>query len=104
MNDVTETKTLLIGSSSKVVIADKGYDADWVIELIESQGSVAVIPPRRNRKVMREYDKQWYKCRQVVERTINLLKQFRRIATRYEKTLVSYQGMVLLGCLGIWLR
>lgn len=103
-NDVTQAGVLLDGGKSKDVIADRGYDADWVVELIEEQGSRAVIPPKKNRKAPRDYDKEMYKKRSVVEQFNNRIKQFRRVATRYEKTAVCYLGMVLLACIVVWLR
>ena len=78
----------------EAVIADKGYDADYVVEDIESRGAQAVIPPRSNRKQLRDYDKYLYKERNLVERFFNKLKHFRRIATRYEKTSRNYLAMV----------
>ena len=67
-------------------------------------GAQAVIPPRTNRKEQRPYDKELYKKRSGVECFFNQIKQFRRVATRYEKTAVSYLGMVLLACILVWLR
>lgn len=104
VNDVTQTGTLLEGQTSDWVAGDRGYDADWVVELIEEKGAVAVIPPKKNRKVQRPYDKELYKKRAGVELFFNRIKQFRRVATRYEKTAVSYLGMVLLACIMVWLR
>ena len=70
-----------------IAMADKGYDADWVIEQMEAAGVAEIaVPPKENRKVKRDYNKEMYKGRNVVERAINKLKFFRRIATRYDKT------------------
>ena len=85
---------LLTGIEAQAVIADKGYDADWFIEAMRAAGATAVIPPKRNRKVLRQYDRNLYADRNKVERLFNRLKQYRRVATRYEKTARSYLAMV----------
>jgi len=73
---------------------DKGYDADKIIELIESQGAVAVIPSKSNRKNPRKVDYYLYKERHLVECFFNKLKNFRRIATRYDKLATSFLSFV----------
>jgi transposase len=65
---------LIAGFLAEYVLADKGYDSNAFIQLIESQGSQAVIPPRRNRKEQRDYDKEVYKERNLVERCFLKLK------------------------------
>ena len=68
------------------MLADKAYDADdRVLEVLNASGTVAVIPPKRNRLVQRDYDKELYKARHLVENFFQKLKQFRAIATRYDK-------------------
>ena len=62
------------------------------------------IPPRSKRLKPREYDKVVYKERNKVERCINALKQFRRVATRYEKTVRNYLSMALFAAVTIWLK
>ena len=76
------------------VLGDKAYDSNKIIEFIESKSAVAVIPPKRNRKIQREYDKELYKNRNQVERFFNRIKQFRRIATRYDKSAESFSAMI----------
>lgn len=85
------------------VIADKGYDSDAVLAMIGSRGALAVIPPTRNRTVRRRYDKALYVERNHVERFFNRVKQYRGLATRYEKTAASYLAMLHLACLRLWL-
>ena len=81
----------------------KDYDGDELINNIEASGAVAVIPPRQNRIVQREYDREIYKERNLVERLFQKLKQFRRIATRYERLKRNYQAMLYLASSMIWL-
>jgi transposase len=85
------------------VLADKGYDSDGFIETVQTTGATAVIPPRQHRKEQRPYDRELYKERNLVERFFQKLKQFRRIATRYEKLKRNYQAMLDLVCSVIWL-
>ena len=86
------------------VIADKGYDGDALVEHIESQHAEAIIPPRSNRKELRNYDRHRYKARNLVERFFNRLKQFRRVATRYEKLAKHFAAMVSCACIVLWLK
>jgi putative transposase len=85
--DVIAAPLLLEGFDFGALIADKGYDADWLCDLVaDVHHADVVIPPRRNRTDQREYDRQLYKFRNLVERFFNWAKHFRRVATRYEKT------------------
>ena len=95
-NDITQAAALLEGLAAENVLADKGYDGDKVIELIESQGASAVIPPKSNRKKQRPYDKELYRERNQIERLLGRLKQCRRIATRYEKTARNFLSFIQL--------
>nr|WP_239987599.1 transposase [Sphingosinithalassobacter portus] len=78
------------------MLADKGYDSDDVRASLLLEGSLPVIPPRANRKKAIACDFRAYKDRNRVERMFNKLKQFRRIATRYDKTAVSFLGFLAL--------
>lgn len=104
MHDVTQAENLLDGQDGDYVLADKGYDSSMLVDYIEDKGFVPVIPPRSNRLESREYDKHIYKERNVIERTFNKLKHFRRIATRYEKTIVNYMALLHLAACMLWLR
>jgi transposase len=95
-HDVTRAGDLLADHAPKRVIADKGYDADALIEDIENRGAQAVIPPRSNRLEPRKYSKRQYKTRNIVERFVNRIKHYRRVATRYEKTARNYLAFVHL--------
>jgi transposase len=94
-HDVTKAPDLIRDSQADKVIADKAYDSDPLIAQIEAQGATPVIPSRANRKEPRDHDHEEYKKRNVVERFINVLKQCRRVATRYEKTARNFLGFVL---------
>lgn len=91
--DVKMSLELVQGEQPSRVIADKAYDADWLLLYLESQGIEAVIPPKTNRQTQRIIDYKAYKERNVIERTINRLKQYRKIATRYEKTATSFLAL-----------
>ena len=84
--------------------ADKGYDSDKFREVIASKGAEAVIPPKRPRKELLPYDKDVYQDRNLVERFFNKIKNFRRIATRYDKTALSFAAMLAIAAAMIWLR
>jgi len=86
------------------LLGDKGYDSDEIRGVIAEGGGVAVIPSRSCRKEAVPHDADLYKARSEVECTFNLLKQARRFATRYEKTLRNYTAVVLLACVLCWLR
>jgi transposase len=85
VHDSVCANDLLDGKSADFVLADKAYDSDKILEKISEIGATAVIPPKSNRIIQREYDKHYYKERNLVERFFCRLKQFRGIATRYCK-------------------
>jgi putative transposase len=103
-NDITQAHDLIDGFKAQAVIADKGYDADHLREAALANGAEPVIPPKSNRRTPIAYDKALYKERNQVERFFNKLKQFRRVATRYDKLLVNYRGFVILAAIAILLR
>ena len=89
---------------SDVLIADKGYDADRRVRAVLAKaGKTAVIPPRRNRKRPASYDKELYKKRHRIENFFSRLKDFRAIATRYEKTARNFLAGIYLAAAIIWL-
>ncbi len=91
--------------AAPVVIADKGYDAeDRVLAPLRAAGKTAVIPPRRNRKDQREYDRDLYAARHLIENFFCKLKQFRAIATRYDKTARNFLAAVYLTATAILLN
>ena len=103
-NDITFAHDLVDGIQAAAMIADKGYDADHLCDKITDAGADVVIPPKRNRKLQRPYDAELYKERNRIERFFNKLKQFRRVATRYDKLLANFMGFVKLAAIAIWLK
>jgi transposase len=103
--DLDGADKLLPDLAADTVLADKGYDADErVIEPLRAQGKTVVIPPRRNRKHLREYDKELYKARHLIENFFAKLKQYRAIATRYDKRAANFLGAIYLAASVIWLN
>lgn len=92
------------GFHADFVIADKGYDSDTFVETIQGNGGTPVIPSRSNRKISRDYDKDFYKERNLGERLFQKLKQYRRVATRYERLALNYMTMLSLVSILIWLK
>ena len=103
-NDITEAENLIEGMQNVgAVVADKAYDANHLLECIEAMNSTAVIPPRANRKELRSYDKHVYKSRNLIERFFARLKQFRRVATRYDKLDIRFEAFISITAALIWL-
>jgi transposase len=92
------------GPAPRVLLADKGYDADFIREDMERRGGTAMIPTKRNRKVQLPVDPAIYALRNMVERCFNKLKNARRLATRYDKTADSYLGFINLVAIRLWMR
>lgn len=84
------------------LVADKGYDSQALREWLEQRGTRPVIPPRKNRKVQFDYDKTIYKQRNVIERMFCRLKDWRRIATRFDRNVKNFMGAVALAATVIW--
>jgi transposase len=87
-----------------LLLADRGYDADWIRDLIWQRGGWANIPPKRNRKDPVNFSPYLYKDRNLVERFFNKIKHFRRIATRYDKLAANFLAMLKLACFRLWMR
>jgi transposase len=102
-SDIKQAAALIEGQKFKAVIGDKGYDSDELVDAIKAKGAEAVIPPRENRIEQREYDKEQYKDRNLVERFWSRMKQFRRVATRYEKTACNFLGFVRVAAIMVML-
>lgn len=102
--DITQAKALLACRDFDQVVADKGYDSDALVEFIREGDAQAVIPPRCNRIRKRRWDRQAYRDRNLIERFFCRLKQFRRIATRYDKLVERYASLVAITASFIWLN
>jgi transposase len=86
------------------LLGDKGYDSDEIRDDLAKRGIEPVIPPRSNRKAMIDYDRAAYKRRNLIERCVNRLKQFRRVATRYEKAARAYLSMLCIAATRLWIK
>jgi transposase len=102
--DVTQAEPLIDGHKAGALILDKAYDSDAVVAAAKRQGAEAVIPSKKDRKVPRDYDRHPYQERKEVEWFIDLIKQYRRVATRYEKTARNFLGFVHVASIMVLLR
>jgi transposase len=103
--DLEGADVLLPALAAPIVIADKGYDADQrVLRPLAQAGKTAVIPPKANRTTPRGYDKDLYQARHLIENFFCQLKQFRAIATRYDKTARNFLAAVYLAAVTVWLN
>jgi transposase len=100
--DCTQASRLIEGLTAEALIADKGYDTDAILEQAKNQGMTPVIPPKKNRKIQREYDEELYKLRHLVENAFLHLKRWRGIATRYAKNTASFLAAVHIRCIALW--
>ena len=91
-------------SDPKVLLADRGYDADSIRADIEERGGTPVIPTKKNRRVQIEIDGEIYALRNRIERCFNRLKNARRFATRYDKLAETFGDFVQLVAIRLWLR
>lgn len=103
VHDITQAAALIAGLEAAQVIADKSYDSNAFIAAVEAAGAQVVIPPRKTRLQPRSYDRHAYRERHLIECLFNRLKQFRRIATRYEKLACNFLSMLNLATAFIWL-
>jgi transposase len=104
-HDLNGADALVPGMAADILLADKAYDADKrVIEPLTATGKAAVIPPKSNRKAPRSYDEDLYEARHLIENFFCWAKQFRAIATRYDKTARNFLAAVhMVGVLS-WLN
>lgn len=103
-HDSPHAPALLGGLSFERVIADRGYAGQAFIDLVDASGAEAVIPPHPRAKEQREYDRDWYRERHLVECFINKLKHYRRVFSRFDKLAHRYLGFVQFTSVLIWLR
>jgi transposase len=105
VHDLEGADELLPQVQAGILLADKAFDADSrVIEPLLAAGKTPVIPPKSNRKVHRFYDKEMYKARHLMENFFCKLKQYRAIATRYDKTARNFLAGIHLAAAVIWLN
>jgi transposase len=90
--------------SGTMLLADRGYDADWIRALARQHGAWANIPPKRNRTETLCFSPYLYRARNLVERFFNKIKHCRRVATRYDKLAANYLAFVQLASIRLWLR
>ena len=102
--DCTQAIALIDGIAAQFLLADRGYDSNEIIDKAIEIGCEIVIPPQKNRKTQRYYDKALYRVRHLVENAILHLKCWRCIATRYAKMLTSFKAAVQIRCIAIWLK
>jgi transposase len=102
-NDITQAPALLAGFRPAFVLADRGYDSRTLVASIEAAGATAVIPPRTCQQP-RPFDKARYRMRYCVERCFGRLKQYRRIATRYDRNAANFLAFLCLAALSFWVN
>ena len=100
--DCKQAEALIDNIKAKVLLADRGYDSDAIVEKAEKAGMKVVIPPRKNRKIQREYNKELYKLRHFVENAFMILKRWRGVATRYAKNTASLLAAVQIRSIAAW--
>jgi transposase len=104
-HDLEGADALLPQMKADMLLADKAFDADKrVIEPLLAAGKILVIPPKSNRKIKRAFDKEMYEARHLIENLYCKLKQFRAIATRYDKTARNFLAAIHLAAAVIWLN
>ena len=102
--DISEAPQLVVAHHDCNLLADKGYDSDELVKLIEANHCRVVIPSRSNRKTPRTYDRCLYKERHLIENFFSKIKEYRKIATRYDKLADAFLSFVYFAAALIWLR
>jgi len=102
--DTTQADPLLDQVAPDAFLADKGYDSDALVETLQKRGIAPVIPPKANRREPRETDFALYRERNLVERFFCKLKQYRAIATRYDKLANTFLAAVTMVCILFWIN
>ena len=104
VHDFTQAEALAAEAQPQALLGDKGYDAGPFIKSLEVRAIKPVIPPKSNRKIKRDCDFALYAERNLIERFFQFIKQFRGIATRYEKTARNFLAGLHLVCALAWLK
>jgi transposase len=102
--DVPQAAALIEAQPAVIVMADTAYDADHFRDRIVAAGALAVIPNNPSRSIKLPFDKVLYKERHLVECCFSKLKQFRRVATRYEKTARNFLAIITIAATILWIR
>jgi len=102
-NDMPQAQWLIEGFRPSHVIADRGYDSGALINAIRAAGAEPVIPPHPRRRDQRPYNQDIYRQRNVIERCFSRLKQFRRLATRYDRRASFFLAFVHLAASTLWM-
>ena len=102
--DAPQADAFIDRFETEVVMADAAYDSDRLRRAIGAKGALAVIPNNPSRSIKHELDKHLYAQRHLIECCFSKLKQFRRVATRFEKTARNYLAIVTLAAIILWLR
>ena len=103
-SDISQAFHVLAPYRNCSALADRGYDCDALIIQLQNQNCVPVIPPKRNRLVKRLFDRHLYNERHLIENFFNKIKEFRRVATRYDKLDASFLAFIVFASILIWLR
>jgi transposase len=102
VNDCEKANELIKGIPAEALLADRGYDTNAIVDAAINANMEVVIPPKKNRNDQREYDKEVYKYRHLIENAFLILKRWRGIATRYAKNTKSFLAAVQIRCLAAW--
>jgi transposase len=95
-HDTVGVPPLIEGVAFDALLGDKAFDVDWLRADLNARGAAAVIPPKANRRIQIELDRDMYRWRHLIENTFAKLKEFRAVATRYDKTDTSYAASIHL--------
>ena len=93
---------MIDGLSAEALLADRGYDSNELTDKAVESGCQPVIPPKKNRREQRDYDKALYRVRHLVENAFLHFKRWRSIATRYAKRSLSFFAAVQIRCISLW--
>ena len=102
--DAPQALPLIEGLPAEIVMADTAYDSDQLRKAISQKEAIAVIPNNPSRSLKHPLDKHLYAQRHLVECCFSKLKQFRRVATRFEKTARNYLAVITIAAIVLWLR
>ena len=103
-HDITQANSLVQDIQNTMLLADKGYDSNALVQKLEEQKTIAVIPSKKNRKQQRDYDKHVYKERHLIECFFGKVKHFRRVFSRFDKTATAFMSFLQFVGVLIWLR